>query len=87
MKDYIQLNENDNVVITLKNLEEGTIIEVNGQSIELKALIKFGHKIAIKSIEVNEKVLKYGFSIGNATQKILAGEHVHTQNLETDYQK
>jgi SAF domain len=85
MKDFIQLHENDNVVVALKNLEEASIIEVNGETLQLKSAIGFGHKIAIIPISAGEKILKYGLPIGSATREIAAGEHVHVQNLTTDY--
>lgn len=85
MKDFIQLHESDNVVVALKNMEENAQIEVNGEKIQLKSAIDFGHKIAIKSIKAGDKILKYGLSIGIVTTDITAGEHVHVQNLRTDY--
>lgn len=85
MKDFIQLHSNDNVVVALKNLEEDALIEVNGEQVRLKSAIGFGHKISIKAIKAGEKILKYGLSIGSATSDISAGEHVHVQNLKTDY--
>ncbi len=85
MNDFIQLHQNDNVVVALKNLEAATTIEVNGNSLQLTSAIGFGHKIAIKPIKAGEKILKYGLPIGSATKDIAAGEHVHVQNLQTDY--
>ncbi len=85
MKNYILLHANDNVVVALKNLEEKAQIDINGNQIQLKSAIGFGHKIAIKPIQSGEKILKYGLSIGVATNDITAGEHVHVQNLRTDY--
>ncbi|MFI1744376.1 UxaA family hydrolase [Thalassobellus sediminis] len=85
MENFVQLHPNDNIVIALKNFEADTVISVNGKEIQLKVAIGFGHKIAIKSIEKGEKILKYGLSIGSVTQHISAGEHVHSHNLETDY--
>jgi hypothetical protein len=85
MKDYIQLHENDNVVVALKNLDEAEHIEVKGKTIQLKSAIGFGHKVAIKPISAGDKVLKYGLPIGSATKNIAVGEHVHIQNLQTDY--
>ena len=85
MKDFIQLHEKDNVVVALKNLEEAAMIAVNGKPIQLKSAIGFGHKIAIQPIRAGEKILKYGLPIGSATKDIAAGEHVHVQNLKTDY--
>ncbi|MFG6687745.1 UxaA family hydrolase [Mariniflexile sp. HNIBRBA6329] len=85
MEKFVQLHINDNIVIALKKFETGDIINVNGEEIPLKESIDFGHKIAIKPISKKNKILKYGLSIGSATQNIVPGEHVHSHNLETDY--
>ena len=42
-----------------------------------------GHKVALCDIEEGGNVIKYGFPIGYATEKIEKGEHVHTHNLKT----
>ena len=44
---------------------------------------KRGHKLAACPIAAGEKVIKYGHSIGVATQDIAAGEWVHSHNLRT----
>jgi hypothetical protein len=44
-----------------------------------------GHKIAFRPIQKGEKVMKYGASIGSALCTIEPGEHVHIQNLASDY--
>jgi altronate hydrolase len=85
MKDFIQLHHADNVVVALKSLPKASVLDVNGNGVPLRSDIDFGHKIAIKHIKAGEKVLKYGLPIGSATMDIAAGEHVHTQNLTTDY--
>ncbi len=46
--------------------------------------IETGHKSALVDIAEGEKVIKYGFPIGHATQPIAKGEHVHTHNLKTN---
>ncbi|MGF7077674.1 UxaA family hydrolase [Mucilaginibacter sp. UYCu711] len=85
MQSFIHLHERDNVVIALKNFNAGETILLNGESIQLPSAIFFGHKIAVKAISANEKVLKYGLPIGRATQEVKPGEHVHSHNLKTDY--
>ena len=40
-----------------------------------------GHKIALADIKKGEKVIKYGYPIGVATQDIKKGDFVHTHNL------
>ncbi|WP_282055840.1 UxaA family hydrolase [Maribacter luteus] len=85
MERFVQLHAHDNIIIALKHFETGTILNVNGNKIKLKEAIVFGHKIAVKPIFKSDKILKYGLSIGRATQNIVPGEHVHSHNLETDY--
>lgn len=42
-----------------------------------------GHKVALCDIAQGASVIKYGFPIGTASQNIICGETVHTQNLKT----
>ncbi len=42
-----------------------------------------GHKYAKTDIQKGEKVIKYGFPIGIATENINKGEHIHSHNLKT----
>jgi altronate hydrolase len=85
MKNHIHLHPKDNVVVALKDLKIGETTEVDGQKIRLVNDIPFGHKLAIREIAAGENVLKYGLPIGSATRNIVVGEHVHVQNLQTDY--
>ena len=42
-----------------------------------------GHKYAARDIKSGERIVKYGFPIGIATEDIREGEHVHSHNLRT----
>ena len=84
MLDTIQLNDQDNVAVALKDLPKGQIVIVNGQEVFLKDEIKRGHKIALQDIQLDENVIKYGYPIGHAIQPISQGEHVHTHNTKTN---
>lgn len=75
----IRLHDSDNVVIALQDLHAGTVL--TDPAIELKNVVKRGHKIAISAIKSNQKVIRYGQTIGVATAAIEPGEHVHTHNL------
>ena len=81
--DIIKINENDNVAVAVKAMKKGTIINVDGRSIEVLQRIPEGHKIAIKPIPDATPVVKYGYPIGNASADIKPGEWVHTHNLKT----
>lgn len=81
------IDPRDNVAIVLADLSSGAKVPLEGpegsDEIEIRQDIPFGHKVAIKAVELGEHVIKYGESIGAATQDIVAGDHVHTHNLES----
>lgn len=88
LKKAILMNERDNVATALfpidKN-EKAMIVYNNNTVSEIEVLdnIDRYHKIAIKPIEKDEIVYKYGEIIGKATQPIKVGEHVHVNNIES----
>lgn len=84
MKNFFKINEQDNVVVALKDLNESDVIEVDGKLIMLKEPIKRGHKIAICNIGEGQNINKYGFPIGHATKSIEEGEWVHSHNVKTN---
>jgi altronate dehydratase small subunit len=45
--------------------------------------VPFAHKIAIQAIKKGDKVMKYGQVIGEASKDIVAGDHVHVQNIRS----
>lgn len=83
MKDYIKIHENDNVIVALNEISEGTVVAVGTTEVTAKETIPAGHKMAIKEIMEGEEVVKYGFRIGNAKEQISSGSWVHTHNVKT----
>lgn len=67
MNDYIKLHELDNV----------------GVLIAARPGVPAGHKIALRPIAKGERVIKYGCTIGLATEDIPEGQWVHSHNLKT----
>jgi altronate hydrolase len=84
MLDIIQIHDNDNVVVALKDLSAGQTFIVDEDVIELKQDVPRGHKVTIKNIAINEHVVKYGYPIGHAIKDITVGEHIHTHNTKTN---
>lgn len=89
MKKIFVIDENDNVAtVVVEALQAGDTVITNGRitDMQLTALhdIPYGHKIALRDIAKGETVYKYGLSIGNATQDIKKGEHVHIHNVESN---
>lgn len=79
--DVVYLHPSDNICVAARNLDAGTRITVEGQSIELPKAIRIGHKIAVRPIGPQDAVRKYGQIIGFATADTQPGDHVHSHNL------
>ncbi len=83
----VVINAKDIVATAIEKLAAGTEVSLDyqGQPLIIKLLsnISFGHKVALRDIKKGETIVKYGESIGVATQDIAKGEHVHTQNVES----
>ena len=77
----------DNVCTVLENVEPGAQVDVDagGEKVAVRVAerIPFGHKFAIRNIQRDEPILKYGEVIGVATREIRRGEHVHVHNLDS----
>jgi len=81
----LHLAARDNVAMVLSPVGPGELLHIDGRPLLVRDPIPAGHKIAICRIAAGEKVIKLGASIGSATQSILAGAHVHSHNLTSDY--
>ncbi|GAW94116.1 UxaA family hydrolase [Calderihabitans maritimus] len=81
--DVLLINKMDDVVVALRDLKFGSIVETEGLRLSLRDDVPIGHKIAVRDIKKGDKVTKYGFTIGVSTRDIRAGEWVHTHNIST----
>lgn len=84
MKEFIKINECDNVIIALRDYKKDEVIDLEGEKITLLEDINRGHKTAIKNINKGENVVKYGLPIGYALEDIKVGSWVHTHNAKTN---
>lgn len=84
----IKIHADDSVAVAIRALEAGTVLTaeqtgIPGVSVTALDAIPAGHKIALRAMKAGDKVIKYGYPIGQATIAIEAGRHVHTHNLKT----
>ena len=80
MKKTLIINNIDNVAVALRSLNKGEVYN----DVLLLEDIPVGHKFALKDIQENEDVIKYGYPIGHATKTIIKGSHVHVNNVKTN---
>lgn len=83
----IMMDEKDNVATLLADVDTNNVVQVmvGGRLMEarMQGKIQFGHKFAMRKINKGENVIKYGEPIGQATQDIEEGQHVHVHNVES----
>ena len=74
----IKINDKDNVAVAIKDLEKGTDI---GDGIITLDFIPQAHKIALKTIEKDESVIRYGVCLGYAKERIEKGSWINEHML------
>jgi len=81
--DAIRLSPDDNVATLLRAVTKGERVRVGDVAVQAAENIALCHKIALVDLKPGDRVLKYGDPIGEATQAIAAGAHVHVHNLRS----
>jgi (2R)-sulfolactate sulfo-lyase subunit alpha len=89
MVHYIVHGKEDTVGVMAVDVQEGQTLSgwnmAKDSTLRMKAQqdIPLGHKIALGDIAKGGQVLKYDEAIGDASEDIKKGQHVHTHNLKT----
>lgn len=79
----LKMNQNDNVVITIRPVKKGSPVVVEKQQLfNTTEDIDLGHKIALVPIASGGKVFRYGEPIVETTRDIKQGEWVHVHNTK-----
>ena len=82
----LKLSEKDNVATSLAELDPDTEVTVRWgkeeTQIKSREKIPFGFKLALSDIKKGARVIKYGETIGIASQNIKPGQLVHVHNIE-----
>ena len=83
MSDWVRIAPQDLAAVALRPMKAGETLDCGGEAVILREDIPMGHKAALRDIRRGEAVIKYGYPIGEATEDIPAGAHIHTHNLRT----
>ena len=89
MKKVFVVEKEDNVgTAAIEALEAGDEVGTEGRvtdvTVTAHADIPYGHKIALEEIAAGEQVIKYGLSIGTASEDIRPGDYLHIHNVESN---
>ena len=84
LSSFIKINPADSVVVCLRPMKKGDVIEVDGKNITLLQDTPAGHKVLIDDAPEGKDIIKYGYPIGHAKQVLKQGEWVNENNLKTN---
>ena len=86
MKKFIIMHPDYNCATSLEEISKDVEIKINGGLIiKMNQKIPFGHKFALRNINKDELIKKYGQIIGLATEDIKIGDWIHTHNIKSHY--
>jgi altronate dehydratase small subunit len=77
------MKELDNIGIAIRKIDSGETVSDTKGKVTLEALeeIPFGFKIALRNLEQDAVIYKYGEPIGKASASIASGQLVHVHNI------
>ncbi|MCY4781351.1 altronate dehydratase family protein [Sphingobacterium sp. UT-1RO-CII-1] len=78
---YLQIHPKDNLLVALKDLSAGFVVDFNNEKIRLETAVAAKHKFTINSMQKDTEVFMYGVLVGRMNQDVKAGELITTDNL------
>jgi altronate hydrolase len=82
VQSFLKIHPNDNVLVALKNLKEGSAIRFNGEEIIVQQDIPSKHKFFTNDLRAGEKVIMYGTLVGKVQCDVLKGQLMTTDNTK-----
>lgn len=81
---FIKINPADSVVVCLRQMNKGEIIDIDNKQVTLLQDTPMGHKVLINDTPEGTNIIKYGYPIGHAKEDLKAGLWVNENNLKTN---
>ena len=78
---FLQIHPSDNVLVALRDLQKGTLINWEGKQFELLQDVAAKHKFTITSLAADAEVYMYGVLVGKVNYALKQGELISTDNL------
>lgn len=82
MRQVLQLDPRDNVLIALTDLRQGELVEFGRAKYSLASRVPAKHKFAIKDLPTGSDVIMYGVLVGKTVQPVRRGEALTLSNLQ-----
>ena len=81
MQKILRIDPKDNLIVALRDLAQGDIIENEGQRIQLVTDVPAKHKFTREPVPVGGIVTLYGVPVGKAVAPLQSGERITVDNV------
>ena len=78
---FLQVHNDDDVLVALEDRHSGESIEHKGQSLKLVDDIPAKQKVALRDFAAGDRVKMYGIVVATAQREIRAGQLLTTSNV------
>ncbi len=77
----LKVHPKDNVIVALRDLQKGEVIDFENDRFEIIETIPAKHKFYTRDFSVGSEIIMYGVLVGKVTQDVKRGGLMTTQNL------
>ena len=80
-KIVLKVHPKDNVIVALRDLEKGEVIEFEGSQYEIQEKVQAKHKFYTEDLAKSSEVIMYGVLVGKVQYDVKKGGLMTTENL------
>ncbi|NML22188.1 altronate dehydratase [Pseudoflavitalea sp. G-6-1-2] len=78
---YLQIHPDDNILVALQDLPQGTPVQHNGKEFSLVEKVAGKHKFTMSDLAPGDEIYMYGVLVGKADKPIPQGAAITTENI------
>ncbi|RZF62061.1 UxaA family hydrolase [Sphingobacterium corticibacterium] len=78
---YLQIHPKDNVLVALRDLPQGFVVEFGGHTFALREAVRAKHKFTVYPLDKDADVMMYGVLVGKMNYAVDEGILISTDNL------
>ena len=79
-RDWLRLHPADNLIVALRDLPAGTLLHVDGQTLQLRHTVRAKHKFTIDPTPAGTSLYMYGVVVGTPIVSLAEGSVITTAN-------
>lgn len=81
-RSFLKIHPDDNVLVALKDLPSGTVVNYNGFAFQLQENVPAKHKFFIRDMHAGDEVIMYGTLVGKIQFDVSRGKAMTTANTK-----